>query len=201
MTAAFRTAGFTNTDYSYFTLIQAHENAHVKALQGTISAYGGEPVPECKYNFSAVTDVKSYVAAAKVLENTGVSAYNGAANLITDVILQQVAATIDTVEARHASFLNNLVNRTGADAPFPTATDKGVAPADILKAAAGFISSCPYNINDPNSLPTPAPAGSVEPTPANPSPTPTTPDNSAVSISTSLLPALSISFILAALFV
>jgi Ferritin-like domain len=73
------------------------------------------------------------------LENTGVSAYDGAIAHISAAKLLTVGATIATVEARHASYLN-LLNR---DVPFPSAFDEPVAPRKICKAVqaedGGFI--------------------------------------------------------------
>lgn len=73
----FLTAAFSEDVYNYFTLIRDHENTHVRILTSVIRQLGGTPVPECVYNFSSVTDVRSYVTVARVLENTGAMAYVG----------------------------------------------------------------------------------------------------------------------------
>ena len=123
-------------------MIEAHENTHVATLTAVISSRGGSPVPACTYNFTSIDSVLAYFETARILENTGVMAYDGAANTITDTTLQQVAATIVTVEARHAAFLN-LANNGSA---FPDTFDTAMPPSAIITAvlATGLISSCSY---------------------------------------------------------
>jgi hypothetical protein len=96
-------------------------------------------VPACEYNFG-ITDVASAVRTAKLLENTGVRAYDGAIAHIFAAAYLTAGATIATVEARHASYLN-LLNRTS---PFPTAFDKPVAPRKICETVReAFITLSP----------------------------------------------------------
>ena len=61
------------------------------------------------------------------LENVGVSAYDGALAFLTSAQLQTTGATIATVEARHASYLNLLNNMI----PFPNAFDMPEAIATV----------------------------------------------------------------------
>ena len=74
-----------------------------------------------------------------LLENTGVMAYDGAVRLIKNPAILTAAATIATVEARHAAYLRLV---TG-DIPFPAAFDTPRTMTEILAAAGGFITSCP----------------------------------------------------------
>jgi rubrerythrin len=128
-----------------FVLIRNHERTHVETLKSVIESLGGEPVPPCTYNFktTAFTSVAKFVSVAQFLENTGVSAYDGAIAHIEAAKLLTAGATIATVEARHASYLN-LLNR---DVPFPAAFDEPAAPRAICEAVqaenGGFIVSCP----------------------------------------------------------
>lgn len=141
--AQFVAAGYPAYYYQYSTqYIQLHENTHVAALTQVIAGRGGSPVPACTYNFSSVNSVLAYFQTAQLLENTGVSAYDGAAALITDTALQTIAATIATVEARHAAFLN-LANNASA---FPQTFDTALTPAQIITAvlATGLIVNCSY---------------------------------------------------------
>jgi hypothetical protein len=102
-------------------------------------------VPEANYNFkkTAFTSVGKFVSVAQFLENTGVSAYDGAIAHIEAAQLLTAGATIATVEARHVSYLNLL---NGA-VPFPEAFDEPVAPRAICEAVqaenGGFIVSAP----------------------------------------------------------
>ncbi len=124
--------------YDYFNLIRDHEVVHVDTLVSVIQSLGGTPVAACTYNFG-YSNVDGYVAVAQALENTGVMAYDGAIKLIEDPELQQAGATIATVEARHASYLN-LLNGT---VPFPAAFDTPKTMDQILFIAGQFIVSCP----------------------------------------------------------
>ena len=128
-----------NRAYENFQRISDHEDTHVEFLVGVIRSLGGQPVPRASYNFG-VTNVASAVRVAQLLENTGVTAYDGAIAHIERAELLRAGATIATVEARHASYLN-LLNRTS---PFPAAFDKPVSPRKICRTVdAGFITSAP----------------------------------------------------------
>jgi rubrerythrin len=125
-----------------FAAIREHENIHVKTLQSVIRSLGGKPVPRCKYNFkeTAFTSLGKFLDVARLLENTGVTAYDGAIAHIEAAPLLTASATIATVEARHASYVNLI---TGFQ-PFPSAFDEAVAPQKICNTVdAGFIVKCP----------------------------------------------------------
>jgi len=141
----FINAGYSATDYTYFMMIKNHENSHVSTLSVAIAQIGGSPVPVCTYNFSMVTNVSTFVGTAKALENTGVSAYDGAIDTISSSGYRTVAATIATIEARHAAFLNQLEGQS----PFPEAFDTALPPDQIVSIVSAFIISCPYTITTP----------------------------------------------------
>jgi rubrerythrin len=120
--------------------IRAHEQAHVETLTQVITTLGGTPVAACTYNFG-FTDAAGFIATAQALENTGVMAYAGAAQYLSDPDLLTAAATIATVEARHAAYLNILVDSKAL--PFPAAFDMAKSEEEILAIAGPFIVSCP----------------------------------------------------------
>jgi rubrerythrin len=125
--------------YENLQRISEHEDTHVETLVSVIRDAGGRPVPASEYNFG-ITDVASAVRTAKVLEHTGVRAYDGAIAHIFAAAYLTAGATIATVEARHAAYLN-LLNRTS---PFPTAFDRPVAPRRICEnVREAFITSSP----------------------------------------------------------
>ncbi len=130
---------------SYIGNIRDHENAHVAALKSTITSLGGSPVAACTYSFG-VNNVNDFLATAMALENTGVMAYDGAISMITNLDVRQAAATIATVEARHASYLNVL----NCTQPFPMAFDTAKSKADVLAIAGQFITSCPVTATTSN---------------------------------------------------
>ena len=123
--------------YDRLKEIRDHEKAHVDALTQTIQGMGGAPVAEACYDFGYTTSAQ-FLEVAQVLENTGVSAYDGAIAGIKDGDLQTVGATIATVEARHASYLNNV----NGDDPFPDAFDTPLTQEEVLAAAGPFIVAC-----------------------------------------------------------
>ena len=126
--------GFGNSINDYMAIIAEHEAAHVETLTSVITDLGGEPVEEATYDFG-VTDAASFLATAAALENTGVSAYDGAAQYIEDVGLLNAAGTIVAVEARHASYLNLV---TG-ELPFPSSFETPLTMDEVLEIAGPFI--------------------------------------------------------------
>ncbi|KAF9899722.1 hypothetical protein EC991_008429 [Linnemannia zychae] len=137
----FKKAHFDEKVRGRFVHIGEHEAAHVKILTSTIEALGGKPVRPCSYKFP-VYDVYDFVAIARALEQTGVSAYLGAADSL-DGDLLTAAASIATVEARQSSFLNEIVGERGA----PYAFDTPLTPREIFTLASNFISECPDDLD------------------------------------------------------
>ena len=136
----FEKAGFNGEIYDNFVHIREHENAHVDVLTSVIKSLKKTPVPVCQYNFP-LTDIQTFVAVARALENTGVSAYLGAAAGLNGGILT-TAGTIVTIEARHSSFLNGLFHSEGAPYNF----DTPLTPQEVFTMASSFITSCPYDV-------------------------------------------------------
>jgi rubrerythrin len=133
-TGTMKAGDFDKGVYDNLLLIRDHEKAHVDALVSTITTLGGTPVDEQTYDFG-YTDAASFLKVAAALENTGVSAYDGAGAAIQNVDILNAAGTIVAVEARHASYLNMI---TGAD-PFPSAFETPKTRAEILQIAGPFI--------------------------------------------------------------
>lgn len=127
--------GFGNSIDTYLGLIRDHEKAHVETLTKVITSLKGTPVKEAKYDFGYGEDPAKFLATAAALENTGVSAYDGAGASIKSKDLLTAAGGIVAVEARHASYLNLI---TGA-VPFPEAFEKAKSKSEILAIAGPFI--------------------------------------------------------------
>jgi rubrerythrin len=122
--------------------IGAHEQAHVDQLEAVIEKLGGEPVEAACYDFGYETP-SDFLKVGQVLENTGVSAYNGAIHFFDNDKLATAGATIATVEARHASFLNTINH--GGKGPFPNSFDKARSMEEVKEAASQFIVQCEDN--------------------------------------------------------
>jgi len=123
--------------YAYLSLIRNHETQHVRSLQALITSLNGTPIKPCTYNFGYKT-ADDFITVAALLENTGVMAYDGAMSQISSASLKTQAATIATVEARHASYLSLLTGNS----PFPASFDTPATSTAILAAAAKFITAC-----------------------------------------------------------
>jgi rubrerythrin len=133
---------------AFAKLVAEHENAHVKALKSTIKALHGKPVAKPTFDFKGTnTDPAKFIPTAFVLENTGVHAYLGQAGRLKSKALLGAAASIVTVEARHASAAAILQgnspysNDAGAITP-DGAFDTPLSMKAILKAVGdtGFVS-------------------------------------------------------------
>jgi rubrerythrin len=114
--------------------VRDHEKAHVDAISATVEELGGTPVEEATYEFGYETP-SEFLGVAKALENTGVAAYKGAAPSVRDDAVFAAALGIHSVEARHASFLNEL----NVESPFPTAVDEPETMAEVREIAGQFI--------------------------------------------------------------
>jgi rubrerythrin len=115
-------------------LLAEDETQHVEALAATVKQLGGKPVAEPKFDFP-YSDTASFLKLAQTFEDTGVSAYNGAAPAIKSKDVLASAGAIVQVEARHAAAIR-LQN--GAE-PSPEAFDPSLDEAQVLKAVEPFI--------------------------------------------------------------
>ena len=122
--------------YSYLTAIGKHEQDHVTKLIQTIVAMGGTPEPPGCYNFGFKT-ADDFLRLAQTFENTGVQAYDGALAMLQDPNLQTLGATIATVEARHAAYLNLL----NSALPFPAPFDTTLSGPQVLATVAQYFTT------------------------------------------------------------
>ena len=80
---ALRKVSLSGDVKSLATTIRDNENEHVTALIGTVKKLGGKPVAAPGVDFgNAFKNQKSFLRLAQTFEDTGVSAYNGAAPAI-----------------------------------------------------------------------------------------------------------------------
>ncbi|GAB7092862.1 hypothetical protein JCM30237_00140 [Halolamina litorea] len=118
----------------HLAMVGDHEAAHVSAISDTVEQLGGTPVEEAEYDFGYETP-SEFLGVAKALENTGVAAYAGAAPTVSADAVFNAAIGIHSVEARHASFLNEL----NVESPFPVAVDEPMTMAEVQEVAGQFI--------------------------------------------------------------
>jgi rubrerythrin len=127
---------FAGDTRNFVSVVANHEAVHVAYLK---KALGSAAVKKPTFDFKGTNNQnqKTFEATAQLLEDTGVSAYLGqVANFKTPAIAA-AAATIVTVEARHAAWMRHL--RQVPPAPF--SFDKPKTKAQILAAVGktGFI--------------------------------------------------------------
>ncbi|MGB8194322.1 MAG: ferritin-like domain-containing protein [Chitinophagaceae bacterium] len=134
-------SGITALESQYFAEIRDHEIAHREFFK---NALGGSKIPDLEVDFSSVNFASrdSVLATAKTFEDLGVSAYNGAGKLLTDVNNLLIAGKIVSVEARHAALIRDLIsNGTFAanDVVDAMGLDKSRMPSEVLALADPFI--------------------------------------------------------------
>lgn len=118
-----------------FTEIMNDESQHVSFLQAALKS-AARPKPTFKSIMQ--TDIQSFANVSQVLENVGVGAYLMAAPAVKDKAILAAAGSILTIEARHAGFLDALLQKPlSANGAF----DKPMTQAEIVNAASPFIAS------------------------------------------------------------
>ncbi|KAM5342436.1 hypothetical protein ACJ41O_013402 [Fusarium nematophilum] len=141
---AFSPLGLSEQTLSDIKEIGKTEAAHVVLLQSAIAQGGFQPVQSCKYDFGGATsDPALMVATAAILENVGVSAYLGAAPLLSDPAVLGTAGSILTVEARHQTAIRVFSSAKAVPQPF----DTPLGPRAVFSLAAPFITECPEGSN------------------------------------------------------
>lgn len=121
---------------SLATEIHQNEAEHVEALKATIKQLGGKPTAAPGVDFGkAFANEKSFLELAQTFEDTGVSAYNGAAPEIQSTEVLAAAGGIVQIEARHAAAVRLLRGET----PAPDAFDKPLTVDEVLGAVEPFV--------------------------------------------------------------
>jgi hypothetical protein len=123
---------------SLATEIRDNETEHVAALTKTIKSLGGKPVKAPGVDFGvAFSSQKAFLKLAQTFEDTGVSAYNGAAPMIESTDVLGAAGSIVQVEARHAAAIRLLNGEPITDGSF----DKSLEMKAVLDAVKPFVKS------------------------------------------------------------
>jgi len=130
-----KTVGLTGDAKKLASLIAGHEQAHVAGLTKAITAAGGTPAKKPTFVFP-VSNQAEFLALASVLENTGVSAYNGQGPKLQNKAYLGTAGAIVQIEARHAAAINYMIGKS----PTPDGGfDKPLEMAPVLKAVTPLI--------------------------------------------------------------
>lgn len=134
---------------AYAKAVAQHERAHVDVLRGAIrKLYNRRPPFSPRFDFQGTThDQVKFVATSFALENLGVRAYQGQAGHIDSRAVLLTAASILSVEGRHASAAALLLGRSpfaGTDSFSPYgAFDRGSGTGSVLSEVKSthFITS------------------------------------------------------------
>lgn len=142
-------SGITADEMEYLTDIRNHEVGHREFFKAAIT--GAAPtmvIPSLDVNFASIdfTSRASVLGTAKAFEDLGVSAYNGAGQLISTSGMGPtylgLAGKIVSVEARHAALIADLLSN-GTFAADANANANGLdmarTPAQVLAIAGAYI--------------------------------------------------------------
>jgi rubrerythrin len=101
-------AGMTAQERAILEDLRVHEDIHQKFFREALGAAG---IATMRFDFTSVNfaDRTSVLTTARTLEDVGVSAYNGAAQLLTSLDFLTLAGKIVSVEARHAAAIRDLL--------------------------------------------------------------------------------------------
>ena len=144
------TTGQAAAGFAYLQQYAYVEAAHRDFLRAYIPTLGGTPVPANPKGYSAaaagLVPGASLPAILKVIltaEETGVSAYLGAAGFLTSQALVQAASTIYSTESRHSATINLSLGNIGSgalSAPGPSnPTGLGVQPLAATVIPSAFL--------------------------------------------------------------
>ncbi|MBA2339676.1 MAG: ferritin-like domain-containing protein [Pyrinomonadaceae bacterium] len=130
-------AGMTAEERQILTDLRDHEIVHREFFK---VALGANAIPALVPDFGKVNfnSRASVLKTAQIFEDLGVSAYNGAGQLLTDPQNLLLAGKIVSVEARHAAAIRDLLKpRSDSFAPKPLDVER--SPGTVLKLAGLFI--------------------------------------------------------------
>jgi len=129
---------FTDTTYPLRRILDeigSDERAHVTFLRQTLASLGVQPIAKPAINLNALGagfgSQAEFLAVARSLEDIGVTAYAGAAPLISDKTILGAAARILAAEAQHSGAIRLLVERLGV-------ATTNLDALDVLPAPSGM---------------------------------------------------------------
>jgi hypothetical protein len=147
-TAALSSAGFTAlsaAEKEVLQDLQKHEVIHREFFKQVL---GTAAIPEIGFNSTTVASLTAsrdvLLSTSQLLEDTGVSAYNGAGKYLTNAANLLVAGKIVSVEARHAAAIRDIrdgnVGRkfAGDDVVNAQGLDVKAEPSTVLSSVASL---------------------------------------------------------------
>ena len=117
--------------------IADNESQHVEALSQLAVQLSATPDEPPRFTFGgALRSEGAFLGLAQTLEDTGVSAYNGAGPLVEQDDILDAAGQIVQVEARHAA----LIRFERGEDITPGAFDKALSMSQVRGLATPYIS-------------------------------------------------------------
>jgi hypothetical protein len=138
---ALNVGGYSGSVLNFAQVVYGHEATHVATLKGVL---GSKAVASPSFDFKGTTRKWStFLRTSKVLEDTGVAAYQGQAPRIHQNAVLAPAGAILAVEARHAAWVRDLLYAGKSVKPAPEAFSTPHSMSAILAAVkkTGFIKS------------------------------------------------------------
>jgi len=134
-------SGATSKEMTYLEDIRDHEIAHREFFK---TALGNKAIGNLLFDFSSInfSSRASVLGTAKAFEDLGVSAYNGAGELLQSPDYLLLAGKIVSVEARHAAAIRDLLNYgsfADSDVVNMDGLDVYRKPSDVLSIAGQYI--------------------------------------------------------------
>jgi rubrerythrin len=126
---------------AFSKVVAGHENAHVAALQKVL---GSKAVKKPTFDFKGTTsNQQMFQKTSMTLEDVGVTAYEGQAPRIKTPAILAAAGSILPVEARHASWIRDIIGHGGNPLPAPEAFNPSASMSTVLSEvkSTGFIKS------------------------------------------------------------
>ncbi len=123
---------------NFAQVVAGHEAAHVDALKQTL---GSKAIKSPKFDFGGATGKSKFLRTSQLLEDTGVAAYQGQAGNIKTSAVLSAAASILSVEARHASWVRDIIGGGKGVSPAPDAFEMPKSMDAVLSAvkSTGFL--------------------------------------------------------------
>jgi Ferritin-like domain len=133
---ALRRAKLTGELREYAEVVAGHKREHVAVLRKALGP-NARTIPRFAFG-EAVSNPKRFAATAIAIEELGVAAYNGQATNLSKPALQ-AAASIVSVNARHAAWIRAIQDKRPANQPTDVAKTRREVLAEVDRT--GFVRS------------------------------------------------------------
>ena len=138
-------AAMSASDQEVIADLQKHELIHREFFKALL---GSSAIPQISFNATTVgnlmKDRATLLSTSQLLEDTGVSAYNGAGKYLTSAANLLIAGKIVSVEARHSAAIRDIRDPgsgrlfAGDDVVSATGLDVKAEPSAVISSVVGL---------------------------------------------------------------